>query len=1108
MDANYALAASSAFEDKVRLKVRVERIIYPKNGQTSGSWTIAAFRIEEVLEGEVPECFQWSLRFTAKGSMPALNARDTYTMVAHLVEDAKYGLQYEVDLMCLDYDLTDKDDQLKFFSFFLTPTQTAALYENCDNPLVLLQNHDTKALMKIKGIGPVTAQRMINKYEDSKDLSLAFVRFYDLGLTKGAIEKLVHFYGSPEAAVEVIEKNPYLLIIQVPGYGWAKADAIAMSQGLAHDSDERMGAYLVHYLREQAEMNGNSWVSVEDLCVVIDQVCDPQNDERIYELIRRNIKNHVLYYDKETERVGLMEYRELEQQIANEILRIQRGAAHIEINPERAETIIRSVELEQGFEYTEEQRTAIWNTLNNQFSILTGGAGCVDCDTEFFNGERWKRIADYQPGDKVLQYNPETKTAQLVTPLRYIKQNCEEFWHIQGRIFDQCVSDDHLMAYHRSRTDNLITEPAETFVPKIQKGYYCTTPSGFFFDGPGIDLTDEQIELMCAVICDGSLMSATSERCRFHLKKERKKERLVDICQRANVAVVSSPSASEGYTDFYLNTPLRTKEFTAEWYSCSQHQLQLIANNIRFWDGHEYKNGSSNFSSNVKANADFVQFVFASTGHRSSIYTLNRSGEQYLTNGKTYTRKSVDFRVNYATSSKVPYPYAKDKGTAITRVRSIDGYKYCFTLPTGYWVSRRNGKISILHNCGKSSTVNGIAHVLEAHNFRVAQVSLSGRAASKLTEITHIEGKTIHRLLKYDPESGKFFHNKENPVPYDIIIGDEVSMWGGEITLSLLQAIPTGAKVLFIGDTKQLEAIGLASVLTDTIKSNTMPTVQLTKIQRQQADSGIITQSLKVACGEQIVGPKTSGVEYRGVRKDFKLVTYIDSALTQSKIIDEFKELYINQHVPANDIQVLVPMRSRGEASCRALNLAIQEIVNGTPSVDEITVPYTDGNYKYSYTYRPNDRIIIMKNNYKTINIEGNKEPIYNGNVGYIKQIGPDFMIVNLTEQGDIILGAEDYNNLSLGYAITVHKKQGDSSPYVIGAIDSSSYALMSKELLYTMITRARKYCVLIGQKKILQQAVRISRVKTKQTWLCELLQEATKPKEYLDDQKVSITQL
>ena len=1103
MDANYALAASSAFEDKVRLKVRVERIIYPKNGQTSGSWTIAAFRLEEVLEGEIPDCFQLSLRFTAKGSMPALNALDTYTMVAHLVEDAKYGLQYEVDLMCLDYDLTDKDDQLKFFSFFLTPTQTAALYENCDNPLVLLQNHDTKALMKIKGIGPVTAQRMINKYEDSKDLSLAFVRFYDLGLTKGAIEKLVHFYGSPEAAVEVIEKNPYLLIIQVPGYGWAKADAIAMSQGLAHDSDERMGAYLVHYLREQAEMNGNSWVSVEDLCVVIDQVCDPQNDERIYELIRRNIKNHVLYYDKETERVGLMEYRELEQQIANEILRIQRGAAHIEINPERAETIIHSVELEQGFEYTEEQRTAIWNTLNNQFSILTGGAGCVDCDTEFFNGERWKRIADYQPGDKVLQYNPETGSGELVVPERYIKQPCSHLNLVHTKYgIDFCVSDNHVMYYISPKNKiykNQFANVKEIHSQRIRgfAGRFFTT---FSYSGEGITLTDEEIELMCAVICDGHFPSS-SNRCRCNLKRKDKQERLQDILRRANIPFTEHcwNRIDKAYRNYMFNAPIRTKVFTKDWYNCTQHQLQVIVDNILYWDG-SVRCGRRSFSTTVKENADFVQFAFAACGYRATIATYDRRGQS---RGK-YVRQSLEYTVTITDRTLVcmggTHPGHK---IPIQDYTPIDGYEYCFTVPSSLWIQRRNDRIMVTGNCGKTSAVNGIAHVLEAHNFRVAQVSLSGRAASKLTEITHIEGRTIHRLLKYDPESGKFSHNKENPLPYDIIIGDEVSMWGGEITLSLLQAIPTGAKVLFIGDTKQLEAIGLASVLTDTIKSHTMPTVQLTKIQRQQADSGIITQSLKVACGEQIVGPKTSGVEYRGVRKDFKLVTYIDSALTQSKIIDEFKELYINQHVSANDIQVLVPMRSRGEASCRALNLAIQEIVNGTPSVDEITVPYTDGNYKYSYTYRPNDRIIIMKNNYKTINIEGNKEPIYNGNVGYIKQIGPDFMIVNLTEQGDIVLGVEDYNNLSLGYAITVHKKQGDSSPYVIGAIDSSSYALMSKELLYTMITRARKYCVLVGQKKILQQAVRISRVKTKQTWLCELLQQATNNKENLHAEQV-----
>lgn len=753
-------------EKKVRVKARLDHITYPRSGQISGSWTIATFNLLEVLEGDFPIELEWKNQFVAKGKMPALNNTDTYIISAFVIEDGKYGLQLETESMYVDYDLDDVEEQRKFFSFFLTPNQIEILYSQFEDPMRLLKERDIDSLVKAKGIGPVTAQRMITKYEDCQDKGLAYVKFYDLGLTKGAIDKLVKFYGSPEAAVAVIENNPYTLIIQVPGYGWNKADAIALAQGLTLDCPERMGAYLVHYLREQAEINGNSWVNVDDLCLAIEQVCGPTDQEKVYEVVRRGIRDKTLYFDNADGRIGLTEYRRLEENLADEIVRIQNGSAAIPIDERKAKEVLAKVEEEQGFGFTEEQNAAIWNTLNSQFSILTGLGGT-----------------------------------------------------------------------------------------------------------------------------------------------------------------------------------------------------------------------------------------------------------------------------------------------------------------------------------GKTSAVNGIAHVLREHNYRVAQVSLSGRAASKLTEITHIPGQTIHRLLGYDPESGGFHYNKENPVPYDIIIGDEVSMWGGEITLDLLRAVPNGAKVLFIGDPKQLEAIGLASVLTDTIKSQTIPTVQLTKIQRQKADSGIITQSLKVACGEQIVSANSTGTEYRGALRDFKLVTYIDAGLTQSKIIDEFNELYKEKGVPAKDIQVLVPMRSKGEASCRALNIAIQEIVNGCPQRNEVTINYADGNFKYCYTYRKNDRVIIMKNNYKTINTEGHKEPIFNGNVGYIKEIGPDYMIINLTEQGDIILTEDNYDNLSLAYAITVHKKQGDSSPYVIGAIDSSSYALISKELLYTMITRARKYCVIVGQKRILQQAVKISRVKTKQTWLKELLQ-------------------
>lgn len=341
-------------------------------------------------------------------------------------------------------------------------------------------------------------------------------------------------------------------------------------------------------------------------------------------------------------------------------------------------------------------------------TVVSGKPGCVDKDTEYFNGTGWKKISDFTVGDRVLQYNADNGKAELVVPERYIKLPNEEFWHIKGRIFDQCVSDDHVMAYYKRDSKNLSTELAETFVPKIKNGYCCTTPSGFIFNGKGIDLTDEQIELMCAVICDGTFSSASGSRCRFHLKKDRKKERLLDVCNRAGVEVSTHRSTEQGYDDFYIYAPLRLTEFTPEWYSCSQHQLQIICDNIRFWDGHFYANGASNFSSNSKTNADFVQFAFAATGHRSSMNVFDRRGQQYKTGGKVYVRKSIDYRVNFANNSTVPYPYHKDKSTLIERVNSEDGYKYCFTTPTHYWVSRRNGKISIVHNCGKTSFLSQV----------------------------------------------------------------------------------------------------------------------------------------------------------------------------------------------------------------------------------------------------------------------------------------------------------------------------------------------------------------------------------------------------------------
>ena len=195
-------------EKKVRVKARLDHITYPRSGQISGSWTIATFNLLEVLEGDFPIELEWKNQFVAKGKMPALNNTDTYIISAFVIEDGKYGLQLETESMYVDYDLDDVEEQRKFFSFFLTPNQIEILYSQFEDPMRLLKERDIDSLVKAKGIGPVTAQRMITKYEDCQDKGLAYVKFYDLGLTKGAIDKLVKFYGSPEAAVAVIENNP------------------------------------------------------------------------------------------------------------------------------------------------------------------------------------------------------------------------------------------------------------------------------------------------------------------------------------------------------------------------------------------------------------------------------------------------------------------------------------------------------------------------------------------------------------------------------------------------------------------------------------------------------------------------------------------------------------------------------------------------------------------------------------------------------------------------------------------------------------------------------------------------------------------------------------
>lgn len=355
----------------------------------------------------------------------------------------------------------------------------------------------------------------------------------------------------------------------------------------------------------------------------------------------------------------------------------------------------------------------VYKFIMGSVVVVTGKAGCVDCDTEYFNGKEWKRISEYNGEDSVLQFNAD-KTANLVKPLAYHKYPAETLKHFKTQYgIDQVLSEEHEIVYYTSK-HNL----AKKSVADVIKQYYKTgtknifngfLPGVFIYNGIGIPYSNELIRLMVASICDGSYYNNVSKnapsynQCRFHIKKDRKKDRLRWLFEENKLEHWEHESAAEGYIDLYVKMPFRIKEFDNWWYNCSQEQLKIIVEECLFWDGHVTKNRKG-FSTAIKKNADFVQFAATATGHVSNISVSNRIGKFHSKNSK-YQYKTAEYTVVISNRTQLNFGH---KDGLVSDYKTIDGYKYCFTVPSSMLVLRRNNKIFITGNSGKSSLINQI----------------------------------------------------------------------------------------------------------------------------------------------------------------------------------------------------------------------------------------------------------------------------------------------------------------------------------------------------------------------------------------------------------------
>lgn len=414
----------------------------------------------------------------------------------------------------------------------------------------------------------------------------------------------------------------------------------------------------------------------------------------------------------------------------------------------------------------------------------------------------------------------------------------------------------------------------------------------------------------------------------------------------------------------------------------------------------------------------------------------------------------------------------------IKSIEKEDGIKFANNQVLAIKEALENGLVVITGGpgTGKTTIINGIIKICEKLSLSVQLAAPTGRAAKRMTETTGIEARTIHRLLEYsfmDEGTGMAFGKDEDtPIDSDILIIDEASMIDIMLMNSLLKALNPGTRLVLVGDIDQLPSVGPGNVLKDIISSEVIKIVILDEIFRQSEESMIVLNAHKINKGQApILNEKDKDFFFiNSPTKEHLLNTVI------SLCKDRLPEFYGIDSL--KDIQVLTPMK-KGEVGINSLNKYLQETLN--PKDDSKAEKQIGDEL-----FRVGDKIMQIKNNY-TIEwkvmkhrLEMNSgEGVFNGDFGYIQEIDNDDSTLQVLFDDEKLVEYDftQLDELKLAYATTVHKSQGSEFPVIVMPISWGPPMLMTRNLLYTAITRARKLVVLVGQEKYLYMMIKNNRI-------------------------------
>jgi exodeoxyribonuclease V alpha subunit len=368
---------------------------------------------------------------------------------------------------------------------------------------------------------------------------------------------------------------------------------------------------------------------------------------------------------------------------------------------------------------------------------------------------------------------------------------------------------------------------------------------------------------------------------------------------------------------------------------------------------------------------------------------------------------------------------------------------------------------------GKTTIVRAILSVFERARLSVRLAAPTGRAAKRLSEATKRPASTIHRLLEYDPRLRKFAVGADRPLDTDALVVDEASMIDLELAVALFSAVPPAARVVIVGDSDQLPSVGPGAVLRDIIDSRVVPVVTLDEIFRQAAESRIVKNAHAILRGEM---PESS--DPSAPQADFFVISRRDpdeAARTLLELVTERipKRFSLS---PRDDIQVLTPMH-RGPAGTIALNQALQKALNPSGPALE----------RRGTHYRVGDKVMQTKNDYD--------RDVYNGDVGIVVRVEPEEerLAVKFDER-EVVYEDAALDVLTLAYATSIHKSQGSEYAAVVVPLLTTHFVMLSRNLVYTAVTRAKRLCVLVADPRALALALAETRREERVTRLAERL--------------------